>query len=63
MAGRHANKQKLQAGGRLSVDRFIQLLYSTKAEEYARVKALVSRGRTLIDAIREIVESEKRAGK
>jgi conjugal transfer ATP-binding protein TraC len=46
--------------GRLSVDRFTQLLYSTKAEEYARVKELVSRGRTLVEAIREIIEGENK---
>ena len=46
--------------GRLSVDRFTQLLYSTKAEEYARVKEVVARGRTLVEAIRGIIEGEKK---
>jgi conjugal transfer ATP-binding protein TraC len=49
--------------GRLSVDRFTQLLYSTKAEEYARVRELVAQGKTVIEAIREIIEREKRTGK
>jgi len=49
--------------GRLSVDRFTQLLYSTKAEEYAQVKGLIARGKTVIEAIREIIERETRTSK
>jgi conjugal transfer ATP-binding protein TraC len=49
--------------GRLTVDRFTQLLYSTKAEEFAQVKELVAQGKTVIEAIRQIIEREKRLDK
>lgn len=44
------------AVGRLLLDKFSKILYSTKAEEFAAVEYLVSQGRTLKEAIRYVAE-------
>ena len=44
---------------RLVLDPFSQLLYSTKAQEYARLKDLQSKGLTLIESINHMVQHEK----
>ncbi len=46
--------------GRLVVDRFTQLLYSTRAEEFMKIKQYRESGMTLKDAINRIVEEERR---
>jgi len=44
--------------GRLIVDRFTQLLYSSKADEYVRIKEKVEAGMNITDAINKIIEEE-----
>ncbi len=44
--------------GRLVVDRFTQLLYTTKADEYSEIKRNMERGMSLSDAINEVLKSE-----
>jgi conjugal transfer ATP-binding protein TraC len=46
--------------GRLSVDRFTQLLYSSKAEEYSAVKKQMELGFTISDAINNVIKEEQR---
>lgn len=41
--------------GRLIVDPFAEKLYSTKAEEYAAIDAMLKRGHSLVDAIEHLV--------
>ena len=41
--------------GRLIVDPFAEKLYSTKAEEYAAIDAMLKRGHSLVDAIEQLV--------
>lgn len=47
--------------GRLYVNRFKQLLYSTMAEEVQKIKNLTSQGLTIQEAIAEIIEEERGA--
>ncbi|HOK07772.1 MAG TPA: type IV secretion system protein TraC [Methanothrix sp.] len=51
--------------GRLVVDRFTQLLYTSKADEYLAIKQLTDRGMSVAEAIEEIMhqENEAAAGK
>jgi len=46
--------------GRLLLDPFSQILYSTQAEEYAAVKSLQQQGVKLVDAIHHIANERKR---
>ncbi len=45
--------------GRLVVDRFTQLLYTSKADEYMALKLLTDRGMTIRDAILETIKKEQ----
>ncbi|HDM08765.1 MAG TPA: hypothetical protein ENF97_01410 [Candidatus Omnitrophica bacterium] len=45
--------------GRLIVDRFTQLLYTTLPEEYSKIKSYMADGLSLTDAINKIVEEEE----
>lgn len=42
--------------GRLTLDKFSQLLYSTKADEYAAVKSLEDQGYSVAEAIEQLME-------
>lgn len=44
--------------GRLWLDRFSSLLYTTKASEYAAIKAAEARGLTLVEAIEALIKEE-----
>ena len=46
--------------GRLIVDRFTQLLYSSKAEEYTAVKKYLDKGLPIDKAIERAIEDERR---
>lgn len=48
--------------GRLILDPFSQLLYSTKAEEYAAVKSLESKGYTIAEAIEILADANRGEG-
>ena len=48
--------------GRLIVDRFTQLLYTTKPDEYGRLKEYVTRGLSISDAIMKVMEEERKGG-
>jgi len=41
------------------VDRFTQLLYTSKADEYMALKLLTDRGMTIRDAILETIKKEQ----
>ncbi len=45
---------------RLVLDPFSQLLYSTKAQEYARLKELQAKGLTLTESIDYMVKHERK---
>lgn len=49
--------------GRLVVDRFTQLLYTTKAEEFAEVQKYVDEGASYMDAINKVIDNEKSLAK
>ena len=49
--------------GRLIVDRFTQLLYTSKAEEFAEIKRYVKQGMNLYDAITEVIRKESENSK
>lgn len=45
--------------GRFIVDRFTQLLYSTKPDDYNKIKSYMERGYTVIEAIEKILAEEE----
>jgi len=45
--------------GRLVVDRFTQLLYTSKADEYTKIKRKVDQGLSIADAINEVIKEEQ----
>jgi len=47
--------------GRLIVDPFRQLIYSTKADEVTAIKRKTAQGRTVREAVYELIEERKRA--
>jgi conjugal transfer ATP-binding protein TraC len=47
--------------GRLVVDRFTQLLYTSKADEYTKIKRKVDQGLSIADAINEVIKEEQSA--
>ncbi len=47
--------------GRLLLDPFSQILYSTKADEYSAVKSLQQQGLKLVDAIHHIADERRRS--
>ena len=46
---------------RLVVDRFTQLLYTSKAEEFGEIKRYTDRGISILDAINEIIKKEEKS--
>lgn len=47
--------------GRLIVDRFTQILYSTDPNEKSAVRSLVAKGYSTSEAIKEIIKNEQRS--
>ena len=52
------NADGQHAIARLVLDPFSQLLYSTKAEEYSRIKDLTKSGLTLVEAIQKMLKEQ-----